>query len=526
MIPMMSVALHRPLVLALALTVGACGSSTKGAPPSGSPGTPAPPADPQPPTNPPPPVPTFPEIQVNGDERIGWDQEITTSTAIGDYRFSVYVDGRGSPLPGVTCDAQPGPQGYLCSAPLPPLTDGRHTLNITAVRKSSSAAGEGESPRSVRLTVVKGAASLRLRKSAAILPGAAPMAPPAARGDSPARPPVTVNGERLQVQDVIRGLGSVADLAALPDGRILVAENAGRIRVLAGDVLQAEPLVVLADVAPGSGGLVSIAVHPLFAANHLLYILYAADRGGRAVYSITRGREVNGRLGEIAVLMDAAAADAQAAGAIRFGSDGKLYVALPSAAEPGNDSAASLLGKVLRLNDDGTTPADNPRASPVYSSGHGLTLGLASDLTTGRMFDAEKARTGLVHALLSDADYGAAGGRAQPVADLGPGALPAGILVYSGAAFPAWRGQILVARYDGAGIDRVDSGAGSVHSFAELGREYGRIRALVEGLEGSIYFGTANGPATSVPDQDVHDRIARITPAPHGTGATAVPHLP
>lgn len=493
------------LLLAIAVSLGACGSQAKQhTPPSAPPPVPPPIPAPAPP-------PQSPEVTVTGDERIGWSQMIASGASIGDYRFFIYIDGRGSSLSGVQCEQKPDADGYPCAARLPPLTDGRHMLNISAVRHTSGPDEDVESPRSVRLIVVKGAALRRGQSASAFdldpaLAGAVAAGPRtavAARTDPAA----------IRREVVASRLAPVTDLTALPDGRILIAELTGRVRVLTARGLDEQPLIELRGLAPGGPGLVGIAPHPRFATNHLLYFLYAADRGGMPMFSIARGREVNGRLGELAVLLEPAAAGSVHAGAIRFGRDGRLYVALPSAADDGADASGSFAGKVLRLNDDGSTPADNPGSSPVYSSGHRIPLGLAIDPVTGGLFVTDSARTGLVRLIRAGANHAAGLEASPPLVDFGPAAVPAGIIVYSGSSFPDWNGQILVARHDGGGIERLGPGAPSRASLVALGVEYGRIRALVQGRDGAVYFGTANGLAsTSLADRD-QDRVVRISPA-------------
>jgi glucose/arabinose dehydrogenase len=236
------------------------------------------------------------------------------------------------------------------------------------------------------------------------------------------------------------------------------------------------------------------------------------------MYRLARGREVDGVLGEMAVLGDFAPAEAGGSGALRFGADGKLYMVLSDLlTDAAPASEASYRGKVLRLDDAGRTPDDSPRGSPIFSSGHRHASGLAAGPLDGRLFEAETARGGRIHVLSHGTRYSAdASQRGEaPLVDLGLAARPGGLLVYSGRGFPRWQGDLLVARLDGDGITRVPLNGGPVVAvpIPSLSGVYGRIRSLVEAADGSLYFGTANGEAGASAASHDDDRVMRLAPA-------------
>lgn len=497
------------LVAAVAIVAG-CGGTRTTPPSTPTPTTPTPPATP-PPT---PPVPGEPPdaIPVNGSERIGWDQQ-DEGAPVAAYQFVAYVDSRPTSLPSLACSNTPGPSGYACSALLPPLTDGLHTIKIVASRRVNGELVVGT--RSEGFVVTKGsAASQQPSVDGLNVDRAAPEKPADGRIRDQATPRREVRST-FEVTIVAAGLDAVSDLAALADGRVLIAESSGRVRVLA-DGLMTPASGTLRDVAAASGGLMSIVTHPRFAANHLLFLLYAADTSRGAVYRLARGREVGGTLGEMAVIADFAPAPSGGTGAIRFGADGKLYVALADLSDPGSGPShpASLVGKVLRLNDDGTTPDDNPRSSPVISIGHLMVRGLAA-AGDGRVFAAETAVTGRVNLVGRGTSGDARSGvvRDRPTSDLGVSARPAGLLVYAGRAFPQWRGHLLVARLDG-GIDTIPvDGLALGRPVNIFGGEFGRLRSLAEGPGGLLYFGTANESTSPVGE----NRVVRLAPPRDGT---------
>jgi glucose/arabinose dehydrogenase len=261
---------------------------------------------------------------------------------------------------------------------------------------------------------------------------------------------------------VADGLESPTDIAFTPDGRLFVAERAGRIRVVRlpspsvrHASLIAEPAIALADTLGAGVQLLAIAIDPQFERTRSVFAIYAApSRAGDSMFTLARFREVSGTLGDRAVLLDGVSAAApSASAALRFGPDGKLYAAF----DDGGDArrrgdAGSLNGKVLRLNADGTTPGDAGSAAPIYAGGYGSPVAIDWDPPTATLWAADRA----------------AGGSA--------------FVFYQGGLFPAWSGRLLTAAtlFD-------DSSAPG-------------IGLVTVGPDGAIYYGTAAA-------------IGRLTPA-------------
>src|ERR1043166_2573224 len=207
---------------------------------------------------------------------------------------------------------------------------------------------------------------------------------------------------KFRVETVIGNLEVPWSIVWTPDGRMLVTERPGRVRVYQNGKLAAQPLFTVPDVAPsGEGGLMSLALHPQFASNHLLYLSYVY-RGDNEYVRVVRYRETPTGFVDRKVIIEAIPAAQYHAGCrLRFGPDGKLYITTGDATR--RDLAQkldSLAGKILRVNDDGSVPTDNPfvgqqGARPeIWSYGHRNPQGLDFQPGTNLMFETEHGPSG------------------------------------------------------------------------------------------------------------------------------------
>jgi len=287
---------------------------------------------------------------------------------------------------------------------------------------------------------------------------------------------------RIRVVPVVRGLVNPWSLAFLPDPStslgaggvtMLVTEKEGRLRIIRNGVLDPKPIPGAPTVrVQGRSGLMEVSLHPQFATNRFVYFTYLKPVNEKqAALTVARGRFDGSAISE---LTDIFSCGAGIAGPSRlaWGRDGKLYVTTPSG---GNGSSSqdpnSYAGKILRLNDDGTVPADNPfngRAGhkpEVYSVGHRNSLGLAVHPTTGQMWQSEMGPNGgdEINILKPGANYGwpivslgrsypgpwqsptfSKEGFESPVVYWMPSISLSGMTFYTGSKLPKWKGDIFV----------------------------------------------------------------------------------
>lgn len=321
-----------------------------------------------------------------------------------------------------------------------------------------------------------------------------------------------------------------------PDGRMLFTERVGRVRVYQNGKLRPEPLFVVPDVEPtGESGLMSIALHPQSAANHLLYLSYAYKGDGQRV-RVVRYRETPNGFAEPTIIIENIPAAANHAGCrLRFGPDGKLYITTGDATERAlAQRLDSLAGKTLRLNDDGTVPSDNPfvgqaNARPeIWSYGHRNAQGMDWQPASDLMFQTEHGPSGFdgpgggdeVNIVEKGKNYGwplihhtqTRRGMEAPLLEYTPACAPASGMFYRGAAFPQFRGNFFFGCLRGTRIIRVVlDGRRVVTQENLLPEKYGRIREVAEGPDGYLYFSTSNRDGRGSPTAD-DDRIIRLVP--------------
>ncbi len=338
----------------------------------------------------------------------------------------------------------------------------------------------------------------------------------------------TEDGVRFRVETAAASLDIPWSMAFAPDGRLFVTERAGRVRILDLAASTSELALTLDGVfGQGEAGLLGLALDPAFAQNRWVYLYYSAASGGAAVNRVVRYREAGGRLGERAVLLDGIPAGViHDGGRLRFGPDGLLYITAGDASvSPLAQDAASLAGKVLRINADGTTPRDNPLSSPIYSYGHRNPQGLDWHPATGDLWATEHGQTGNdeVNVVRRGVNYGwpriegaaTMAAMETPIAFYNPAIAPSGASFYRGRRFPQFTGNLFVATLRGTHLLRLrlDGPARRVLAAERLveGR-FGRLRDVVEGPDGAIYVATNNrdgrGSATAN-----DDRILRLVPA-------------
>jgi glucose/arabinose dehydrogenase len=476
------------VVFAFAM-LAACGGSPNPPPTPGNPGTPGTPG----------------AETITGRERIGWAQPASTAAELATYDFAMYVDGARHVLNGEACTAA-GNGTFDCSAPLPPLNSGQRTLELAAFFVSGDTTVE--SLRSAAIRVVVAAAT-------------APAEDTLAAESSL----VTSTGRRFTATIVARALDDPTDMAIAPDGRILIAERRGRIRVVTSEGLAGDPAAELADVVPAienrEAGLTAIALHPGFERNGFVYVAYAAEDREGGAFVVARFRERDGILGQRAVV-SRHTTPWPAHVTARFGPDGMLYTAYAAGNDPRDaQSASSVHGKIVRTNDDGTTPADSARSTPFLSSGHREPRALVWRPGTNALWEVERDREGgdELNAIVRGADYGwplvrgaASNGRSVPASlVLPPGSEASGAAFLPATGASPFPGELLVAMRGGADVLRVRT-EGRRPAIVEglLEGRYGRIAAVNASEDGSIFFLTGNMDSWGAG----RDILVRLRPAP------------
>jgi aldose sugar dehydrogenase len=375
---------------------------------------------------------------------------------------------------------------------------------------------------------------LKLSLLLACIVGCAPLP---AQGQAPRSPtPASVNGA-VQVQTIAKGLEHPWSLAFLPDKRMLVTERPGRLRIVGADGRISEPLTGVPQVyASGQGGLLDVALSPTFEKDRLVYLSFAEPGEGGAGTAVARGRLGERGLESTQVIWRQ---QPKVSGSNHWGSrivfrpDGTLFVTLGERfnhSERAQDLSATL-GKVVRINPDGSAPRDNPfvnrdGARPeIWSYGHRNVQAAALHPETGQLWTVEHGARGgdeLNHpeagknygwpvisygthySYLKIGEGTAKSGMEQPVYYWDPVIAPSGMTIYTGNLFAGWKNNFLIGSLTPGGLVRLVMKDGKVAQEERyLGDLRERIRDVRQAPDGSLYLLTdaRNG------------QILRITPA-------------
>ena len=321
--------------------------------------------------------------------------------------------------------------------------------------------------------------------------------------------------DRLRQEVYLEGLQLPAALAFAPDGRLFLVEvNAGRVRIARDGVLQERP-VATSPVQQGSeSGLLGLTLDPDFTTNHYVYVYYseadpAQPQHGRR-NRVVRFVEHEGVATELTPILDdlpineAGAMDAHQGGALIFGPDGKLYVTIGDTGRSAlAQDPATPVGKVLRVNPDGSVPADNPfPGSPVFALGLRNPWGLAVHPRTGAIYvsdNGNKSHDRIV-LLRPGANYGwpvvegpSDDSRFTPaVWDSGAGADArngmTALIVYDGAMFPEYRDALFFCAFRTGKLRRLTLGGPALDRVEAQQRLDTECRlGMTQGPDGAIY---------------------------------------
>ncbi|WP_448662412.1 PQQ-dependent sugar dehydrogenase [Sphingomonas sp. CJ20] len=306
----------------------------------------------------------------------------------------------------------------------------------------------------------------------------------------------------------------------LPDGRMLVTEKAGTLLLVAADGKTRSPVSGVPTVmAQGQGGLMDVVLHPKFAQNHLVYFSYSeANAEGLKGVVLARGTLAEGAapaLQNVQTLFRAepyVEGNGHFSGRIAFAPDGHLFFTNGERQKftPAQDPKATL-GKVLRLNDDGTPAKGNPLAAKgfhpaIWSYGHRNLLGIAFD-AKGNLWEQEMGPKGgdEINLILPGRNYGwpnasngshyddrdipdhkAGDGYEAPKVWWNPSISPGGLIVYSGKMFPQWKGDLFLGGLSGKALLRIDVN-GTTATKGDQWPMGARIREVEEGPDGALW---------------------------------------
>ena len=315
---------------------------------------------------------------------------------------------------------------------------------------------------------------------------------------------------------VVRGLEVPWALAFAPDGRLYVTERPGRVRVVAEGRPLADPVATLNVATVGEAGLMGLALDPAFAQTGFLYVCYTVSARGDLRNRIVRLTVRDDRAsGERILLDDLPGASIHDGCRLKFGPDGKLYATAGDAAQPAlaqrRDSPA---GKILRLNPDGSVPADNPfPGSPVYSLGHRNPQGLAWS-RDGRLFAAEHGPSARdeVNAIRPGGNYGwpEVRGRADDPRFVDP-VVESELQTWAPSGIAFLGDDLFVAALRGRRLLRISGALTGQPRVSTVLTGWGRLRDVVVGPDGALYVTTSNHDGRGFPAPD-DDRILRLRP--------------
>ncbi|RYE34458.1 MAG: PQQ-dependent sugar dehydrogenase [Hyphomicrobiales bacterium] len=341
----------------------------------------------------------------------------------------------------------------------------------------------------------------------------------------------------LAVETVASGLENPWGLAFLPDGRMLVTERPGRLRLVEADGKLSRPINGVPSVlARGQGGLLGIALDPAFAQNRLVYLSFSEPRSGGNGTSVARGRlnEQGTTLTAVEVIfrqMPTISSNMHFGSRLVFDRTGALFVTVGDRYSQRDQAQnpANHIGKVIRIRPDGATPADNPKkdgwAPEIWSIGHRNVQGAALHPTTGQLWTAEHAARGgdEVNTPKAGLNYGwpvitygvdysgakigegtAKPGMEQPLFYWDPSIAPSGAAFYTGSVWPAWKNSLFVGALAGQMLVRLSTEGEKVTGEERLLTDIGaRIRDVVQGPDGFLYLLS----------DDTDGKVLRVLPA-------------
>ena len=315
--------------------------------------------------------------------------------------------------------------------------------------------------------------------------------------------------------------------------RLLVTERDGKIKQINNNQLDPEPLIQFSEViSEGEAGLMGMDLHPDYQSNRYLYVCLTYAHNNTLFNKIERLIDHKDYLTRDQIILDRIPAANNHAGCrIKFGPDSKLYITTGDALQKNlAQDLNSLAGKILRINDDGSIPTDNPFPdSPVYSYGHRNPQGLAWH-PQGQLFATEHGPSGFdgpgggdeLNHVKPGQNYGwplvshdkTYPDTISPLLVFTPAEAPSGALIYTGSLFPQFKNNLFFTALRGSGIFHVtldSQNPTNILSYQKLEIDLGRIRDVTQSSDGFIYFSTSNRDGRGQVRGD-DDKIYRLEP--------------
>ncbi|MGI0022063.1 MAG: PQQ-dependent sugar dehydrogenase [Nitrososphaeraceae archaeon] len=324
------------------------------------------------------------------------------------------------------------------------------------------------------------------------------------------------------VEIIAEGLQAPRSIDISKDGRIFISEKRGSIRVVDTGTLLTEPVGDIKAENIGDAGLLGLTLHPNFTQNHLFYVYYTYSNSTGLFNKVLMLKESNNRIIDSKTILDGIPGDDyRDGGRIKFGPDGKLYVSTGDASIPElSQDLNSLSGKILRINEDGTVPQDNPFSnSPVFAYGFRNVQGLAWAPNSGALYSSDQGGAGNdeINLISPGKNYGWPHEECNsnndddnrytpPLLCFNPSLEPSGI-AFAFSNKLGYQNHLIVATLKGTHLRDIDFDSGSQNTIL-VG--YGRIIDLVESEDGSIFVLTSNTDGRALPQQG-DDKILRLT---------------
>lgn len=365
----------------------------------------------------------------------------------------------------------------------------------------------------------------------------------------------------VTAEEVTEGLTSPWGMAFLPDGRTLITERAGALRIVSADgTLRNEPVAGLPEISfrggIWQGGLLDVTLHPGFVSNRLVYLSYVVEEDGLEFTRVSRFRFEGDALIDMEVVLAGDASHATQSkhfgSRLEFAPDGTLFISIGERGEGYRaQSYNDIQGAILRVNDDGSIPDDNPfvtetpqQLAPfvdvsqvrteIFTIGNRNPQGLCIEPATGALWGTEHGPSGndrpgggdeinLYEAgmnygwpIVSHTEHLDHPTIRPPLVQYTPANAPTGCSFYTGDAVPEWEGDLFFTTLrsgptsDAPAIVRLDIEDGAVVGHENfLAGEYGRLRDIEMGRDGHLYFLTSDTDAYG-PGRNGGDRLMRL----------------